>query len=64
MTIRRAVDALVAEGLVERRHGSGNHVTPQPFVRLLALYLVLQDMRRTRPLSRARGLLRLPGRRR
>lgn len=45
MTIRRAVDALVAEGLVERRHGSGTYVTPQPFVRLLGLTSFSQDMR-------------------
>jgi len=45
MTIRRAVDALVAEGLVERRHGSGTYVTPQPFVRVLGLTSFSQDMR-------------------
>ncbi len=45
MTIRRAVDSLVAEGLVERRHGSGTYVTPQPFVRLLGLTSFSQDMR-------------------
>jgi len=45
MTIRRAVDGLVAEGLVERRHGSGTYVTPQPFVRLLGLTSFSQDMR-------------------
>lgn len=44
MTLRRAVDSLVAEGLVERRHGSGTYVTPQPFVRLLALTSFSQDM--------------------
>lgn len=45
MTIRRATDALVAEGLVERRHGSGTYVVPQPFVRLLGLTSFTQDMR-------------------
>lgn len=45
MTLRRAVDALVAEGIVERRHGSGTYVTPQPFVRLLGLTSFSQDMR-------------------
>jgi GntR family transcriptional regulator len=45
MTIRRSVDALVAEGLVERRHGSGTYVTPQPFARLLGLSSFSQDMR-------------------
>ena len=37
ITARKAIDALVAEGLVERRHGSGNYITPrleQPLSRL------------------------------
>ena len=34
MTVRSATDALVAEGLVERRHGSGTYVLP-PAVRAL-----------------------------
>jgi GntR family transcriptional regulator len=45
MTVRHAMDALVAEGLVERRHGSGTYVVPQPFVRLLGLTSFTQDMR-------------------
>ncbi|MCC7128321.1 MAG: GntR family transcriptional regulator [Microbacteriaceae bacterium] len=45
MTLRRAVDSLVAEGLVERRHGAGTFVTPQPFARLLGLTSFSQDMR-------------------
>ena len=45
MTIRRAVDELVAEGLVERRHGSGTYITPPPFARLLGLTSFSQDMR-------------------
>lgn len=45
MTIRHATDALVAEGLVERRHGSGTYVIPQPLVRLLGLTSFTQDMR-------------------
>lgn len=44
MTLRRAVDSLIAEGLVERRHGSGTYVTPQPFVRLLGLTSFTRDM--------------------
>lgn len=44
MTIRRATDGLVAEGLVERRHGSGTYVAPQPFARLLGLTSFSQDM--------------------
>jgi GntR family transcriptional regulator len=45
MTVRTATDALVAEGLVERRHGSGTYVLPQPFVRFLGLSSFTQDMR-------------------
>jgi GntR family transcriptional regulator len=45
MTIRRSVDTLVAEGLVERRHGSGTYVTPQPFARLQWLGSFSKDMR-------------------
>lgn len=45
MTIRRATDALVADGLVERRHGSGTYVVPRPLVRLLGLTSFTQDMR-------------------
>jgi hypothetical protein len=45
MTIRRSVDALVAEGRLERRHGSGTYVVPRPFVRALALTSFSRDMR-------------------
>jgi GntR family transcriptional regulator len=45
MTVRSATDALVAEGLVERRHGSGTYVLPQPLVRFLGLTSFTQDMR-------------------
>ena len=45
MTIRHAMGALVDEGLVERRHGSGTYVLPQPLVRLLGLTSFTQDMR-------------------
>ena len=45
MTIRRATDTLIAEGLVERRHGSGTFVVPQPFARFLGLTSFTQDMR-------------------
>ena len=44
MTIRAATDALVAEGLVERRHGSGTYVVPRPFARVLGLTSFTQDM--------------------
>jgi GntR family transcriptional regulator len=45
MTVRRAADTLIAEGLVERRHGSGTYVVPPPLVRLLGLTSFTQDMR-------------------
>lgn len=49
MTLRKVMDSLIAEGLLERRHGSGTYVTPQPTVRLLGLTSFTEDMR-------ARGL--------
>ncbi len=45
MTVRHATDALVAEGLVARRHGSGTYVLPRPIVRFLGLTSFTQDMR-------------------
>ena len=45
MTVRKATDALVEEGLVVRRHGSGTYVLPQPVVRFLGLTSFSQDMR-------------------
>ena len=45
MTLRSAVDALVTEGLLERRHGSGTFVVPRPLVRALGLTSFSQDMR-------------------
>lgn len=45
MTVRHATDALIAEGLVVRRHGSGTYVLPQPVVRFLGLTSFTQDMR-------------------
>jgi GntR family transcriptional regulator len=45
MTVRHATDALVGEGLVVRRHGSGTYVLPQPVVRFLGLTSFSQDMR-------------------
>ena len=45
MTVRNAADALVAEGLVERRQGSGTYVLPQPVLRFLGLTSFTQDMR-------------------
>jgi GntR family transcriptional regulator len=45
MTLRHAMDDLVAEGLVERRQGSGTYVLPQPFERFLGLTSFTEDMR-------------------
>lgn len=45
MTVRNATDALVDEGLVERRHGSGTYVLPRPLLRFLGLTSFTQDMR-------------------
>lgn len=45
MTVRSATDALVAEGLVARRHGSGTYVLAPPVVRFLGLTSFTQDMR-------------------
>lgn len=45
MTVRHAMDTLVAEGLAERRQGSGTYVAPQPVVRFLGLTSFTQDMR-------------------
>jgi GntR family transcriptional regulator len=45
MTVRSAMDALVAEGLVARRHGSGTYVLSPPVVRFLGLTSFTQDMR-------------------
>jgi len=44
MTLRHAMDDLVVEGLVQRRHGSGTYVAPQPFARFLGLTSFTQDM--------------------
>lgn len=45
MTVRHAMDTLVAEGLAERRQGSGTYVAARPVVRLLGLTSFTQDMR-------------------
>jgi GntR family transcriptional regulator len=45
MTLRAAVDALVAEGLLERRHGAGTFVVLRPVLRMLGLTSFSEDMR-------------------
>jgi GntR family transcriptional regulator len=44
MTVRHAMDTLVAEGLAVRRQGSGTYVAAQPMVRFLGLTSFTQDM--------------------
>lgn len=44
MTLRAAVDELVAEGLLERRHGSGTYIVFSPVLRVLGLTSFTQDM--------------------
>lgn len=44
MTLRRAIDSLVADGVLRRRHGSGTFVTPRPRVRALGLTSFHSDM--------------------
>jgi GntR family transcriptional regulator len=56
MTLRHAIDVLVTEGVVERRHGSGTYVVPRPLVRVLGLTSFSQDMR-TRGLEPGSRLL-------
>ena len=46
MTLRRAVDDLVADGLLERRHGSGTYVARPKTARRLALVSFSEDMHR------------------
>jgi GntR family transcriptional regulator len=45
MTVRGATDALVDEGLVARRQGSGTYVLPPPVLRFLGMTSFTQDMR-------------------
>lgn len=44
MTLRSAIDELVAEGVLERRHGAGTFVAHRPVLRVLGLTSFTQDM--------------------
>ncbi|MFZ2504253.1 MAG: GntR family transcriptional regulator [Nocardioides sp.] len=44
MTLRRAMEALSADGVVNRRQGSGTYVTPRPQLRTLGLTSFHADM--------------------
>jgi GntR family transcriptional regulator len=44
MTVRHATDALIEEGLVVRRRGSGTYVLPSPVVHFLGMTSFTQDM--------------------
>ncbi len=46
MTARRAVEALVADGLIERRQGSGSYVTEVPYARVPGLSAFSAEIRR------------------
>ncbi|MDF2574294.1 MAG: GntR family transcriptional regulator [Agromyces sp.] len=44
MTLRGAVDELVVEGLLERRHGSGTYIVFSPVLRVIGLTSFTHDM--------------------
>ena len=45
MTLRAAVDELVVEGLLDRRHGSGTYIVFSPVLRVIGLTSFTHDMR-------------------
>lgn len=54
MTLRRAVDELVLDGLLERRHGSGTYVAQPKVSRPLGLMSFSADLRRRGLATRSR----------
>jgi len=46
MTVRKAIERLIEEGRLERRHGSGTYTAQAPYARLFGLSSFTDDMRR------------------
>jgi GntR family transcriptional regulator len=58
MTVRKAIERLIEEGRLERRHGSGTYTAQTPYARLFGLSSFTEDMRQ-RGLTPSSKLLRL-----
>ncbi len=58
MTVRKAIERLIEEGRLERRHGSGTYIAQAPYARLFGLRSFTEDMRQ-RGLTPSSKLLRL-----
>jgi GntR family transcriptional regulator len=58
MTVRKAIERLIEEGRLERRHGSGTYTAQAPYARLFGLSSFTKDMRQ-RGLTPSSKLLRL-----
>jgi GntR family transcriptional regulator len=58
MTVRKAIERLIEEGRLERRHGSGTYTAQAPYARLFGLSSFTEDMRQ-RGLTPSSKLLRL-----
>jgi GntR family transcriptional regulator len=66
MTLRRAIDRLIIDGVVDRRPGSGTYVCRRPIVRILGLTSFTEDMTErgmragTRVVAFERGAIHAP----
>ena len=58
MTVRKAIERLIQEGRLERRHGSGTYTVQAPYARLFRLASFAEDMRQ-RGLTPSSKLLQL-----
>src|SRR5215475_12839970 len=58
MTVRKAIERLIEQGRLERRHGSGTYTAQAPYARLFGLRSFTEDMRQ-RGLTPTSKLLRL-----